>query len=176
MTKAAECSDDRRHLILMRHAKSDWGNESLSDHDRPLNRRGRRDAPNMAVWLADQNLVPDVILVSSSTRTRETVALMMEQWDAEPITTFTDELYHASPEEIIRVIGSDGGDARRLMVVAHNPGMTSLVSHFARDYREMATAQIAVYETACESWKQLRLGTSMHLIAQMRPKQLNLGD
>lgn len=176
MTEKVERIDDSRQLILMRHAKSDWTSESLSDHDRPLNRRGRRDAPKMAAWLADQNRVPNVILISTSIRTKETVALMIDQWKQEPITIFTEQLYQASPEEIVRAIHVDGKVAGRLMVVAHNPGMTGLVSQFAGEFREMATAAVAVFQSDLESWDQLRMATPMQLIAMMRPKQLDRGD
>ncbi len=130
----------------------------------------------MAAWLADQNLVPEVILVSTSLRTRETVELMIDQWIQKPITIFTEQLYQASPEEIIRVIGSDGRDAGRLMVVAHNPGMTGLVSQFAGEFHEMATAAVAAFQSDLESWNQLQIATAMQLTAIMRPKQLDRGD
>lgn len=184
MTEEFERSTDARYLILMRHAKSDWGDESLSDHNRPLNRRGQRDAPMMARWLADSDLIPDTILISSSVRTRETVALMIETWTSEPSGTsepsetteprmsLTDDLYHASPEEIIGVIRCDGGQSRCLLVVAHNPGMTSLVSHFADRFTEMPTAAIAVFQTAGEQWNDLRPGKMMQLIEHVRPKGL----
>jgi len=184
MTEELERSTDARYLILMRHAKSDWGDESLPDHDRPLNRRGRRDAPQMARWLSDSDLIPDTILISSSVRTRETVALMMDTWTMEPSGTmepsetseskmsFSEDLYHASPEEIIGVIQCDGGESRCLLVVAHNPGMTSLVSHFADRFTEMPTAAIAVFQTECEAWSNLRPGTVMRMIEQMVPKGL----
>ena len=73
----------------MRHAKSDWSDDSLADHERRLNPRGRHDAPRMADWLAEVDLVPDMILSSTSVRTRETVELMLHQWSAEPTLSFT---------------------------------------------------------------------------------------
>jgi len=178
MTEEVERSTDVRYLILMRHAKSDWGDESLSDHDRPLNRRGLRDAPNMARWLADLDLIPDMILCSSSVRTRETVDTMMDVWTtepsrtAEPTISFSEDLYHATPEEIIGAIRCDGGTSRRLLVVAHNPGMTSLVSHFAQRFTEMPTAAVAVFQTDCERWNDLQPEATMQMIEQMGPKGL----
>jgi len=172
MTEEHEQPEDARHLILMRHAKSDWGDESLSDHDRPLNRRGQRDAPNMARWLADSDLIPDMILCSSAVRTRETVDTMMDVWTTEPTISFSEDLYHASPQHIIGAIRSDGGTSRRLLVVAHNPGMTSLVSHFAQRLTEMSTAAVAAFQTDGEPWDDLRPETAMRMIEQMRPKGL----
>lgn len=177
MTKSeTESSRNRdvadRILILMRHAKSDWGDESLSDHDRPLNRRGRRDAPRMAEWLAEIDMVPDMILSSSSERTRETVALMTEQWPTEPTTSFSEELYLATPESILSTIRSDACDATKLLVVAHNPGMTHLVSGLAGQFTEMPTAAIAIFRIPACDWSTVQPGTPMSLLQFMRPKAL----
>ena len=90
-----------RTLIVMRHAKSDWGDESLSDHERPLNGRGKRDAPRMAQWLAEIDMTPDLILSSSSQRTRETVALMNQHWSTESPVSYDESLYLASPDAIL---------------------------------------------------------------------------
>ena len=117
-----------RFLILMRHAKSDWSDESIADHDRPLNGRGRRDAPRMARWLTEIDMVPDLILSSTSARTRETIGLMMDEWSTPPETCFSESLYLAAPMTMLLTAQSDGRDARRLMLLAHNPGMTHLVS------------------------------------------------
>ena len=172
MTRDRERSDNGLRLILMRHAKSDWSNGSQSDHERPLNRRGKRDAPNMAGWLAECNLIPDLILVSSSQRTRETVGLMKEIWQTDPKIDYQEGLYHSSPEEIIAAVQSNPGEHQTVMVVAHNPGMTSLVSHFAGDFVEMPTAAIAIFQPTCESWSDLRPDTSMQLVEHKRPKEL----
>ena len=161
-----------RFLILMRHAKSDWGDESLSDHDRPLNRRGKRDAPRMADWLAEIDMVPDVILSSSSERTCETVALMTDQWSSEPTTLFSQSLYLATPEAILSTILSDACDAMKLMVVAHNPGITHLVSSLAGEFTEMPTAAIAIFKIPAVEWSNLQAGTPMSLHEFMRPKAL----
>ena len=159
-------------LILMRHAKSDWSDHSLSDHERPLNNRGRRDAPRMAQWLTEIDMVPDVVLSSSSVRTRETVALMVEQWTNEPVLSFTDNLYHSSAESILTVIRSDACDARRLMVVAHNPGMAHLVSGLSNQLIEMPTAAIAIFQLQLADWNHVGPGTPIDLIQHMRPKAL----
>lgn len=161
-----------RRLILMRHAKSDWGDASLSDHDRPLNARGQRDAPRMADWLADLGWIPDLVLSSSSQRTRETIARMNECWDVEPTTSFTQALYLASPESILDCIRSDGGDASQLMVLAHNPGISYLASVIADQSLEMPTAAIAIFDVDVEQWFDFRQSTSTQLIEFMRPKAL----
>ena len=176
MTKKTQPAGDRpsqhRFLILMRHAKSDWNDQSLSDHDRPLNHRGIRDAPRMAHWLADADLIPDVILSSSSVRTRETVALMVDQWSIEPTIAFSETLYLATPEAILKTVRSDACDARRLMVVAHNPGMTHLAGSFSDQIVDMPTSAIAVFQLPKIDWSELQSSTPMSLVHFMRPKAL----
>ncbi len=162
----------QRCLVLMRHAKSDWGSESLSDHQRPLNPRGAKNSPRMADWLAEIDATPDLILSSSAARTRETVDLMTPQWAATPTTSFSDSLYLATPEAILSTVASDGLDARVLMVVAHNPGMAHLVSHFASRAIDMPTAAIAVFDVEISSWSELRSSSRAELIQFMQPKSL----
>ena len=164
--------DADRFLILMRHAKSDWGDPSLSDHQRPLNDRGKRDAPRMADWLMSIDMVPDTILSSSSERTRETVALMTPQWRSEPMTSFCEGLYLATPESILSTIRSDAGDATKLMVLAHNPGITTLASGLADNLIEMPTAAVAVFKIATPDWSKLQSSTPMQLTQFMSPKAL----
>lgn len=165
-------NDADRFLILMRHAKSDWGDPSLSDHQRPLNQRGRRDAPLMADWLATIDMVPDTILSSSAERTRETVALMTPQWSGQPMTSFCEGLYLATPESILSTIRSDAGDAMKLMILAHNPGITALTSGLADDFIEMPTAAIAVFKISTSDWSKLQSSTPIQLTQFMRPKAL----
>ena len=171
-TDARENSE--RYLILMRHAKSDWGNASLSDHDRPLNERGKRDAPHMAQWLQNVGVVPDRVLSSTSERTRETVGLMMEEWSRHPSVAWEQQLYLASPDTILSTVGRQGGDVDRLMIVAHNPGMSYLVSALAGESRDMPTAAIAIFKTvqvACD-WAEIISEPEFEFVDFMRPKAL----
>ncbi len=144
----------------------------LSDHDRRLNHRGQRDAPRMADWLAEVDLIPDMILSSSSARTRQTVTLMLKQWSTEPMVSFSESLYLATPSEILATVRSDACDARRLMVVAHNPGMTHLVSSLAGQGVDMPTAAIAVFHVCDSDWSRLQPATPTKLVHFMRPKAL----
>ncbi|MDG2222323.1 MAG: histidine phosphatase family protein [Rubripirellula sp.] len=165
-----------RLLILMRHAKSDWGDSSLSDHERALNARGQRDSPRMAAWLADSGWIPDLVLSSSSTRTRATYQKMVEHWDQEPAVSFTDALYLASPESILQSIRADGMESERLMVIAHNPGISYLASLLAKQSIEMPTAAVAVFQLDLSDWHELRESTPIQLVQTMRPKALDRSE
>ena len=163
-----------RYLILMRHAKSDWGNESVSDHDRTLSPRGQRDTPRMASWLQGLGRVPDLILSSSSERTRETVDLLLSTWNLSVEAHYTQSLYLASPDAILSSVIAHGRQAKTAMVVAHNPGMTYLVSSLAGQSMEMPTAAVAIFQTSQleVDWAEMNSETRWKLIHFMRPKAL----
>jgi len=108
-------------LILTRHAKSDWDDPALSDHDRPLNDRGQEDAPKVGAWLKAKGHVPEQALVSSARRAQETWdRLSPELGEGVPMTT-VPALYHAEPEMILRQLKTARG--RVAMVIGHNPGI-----------------------------------------------------
>ena len=165
-------SAEERQFVVMRHAKSDWGDASLSDHDRPLNERGCRDAPRMAAWMADQNLVPDLILSSSSQRTRQTVILMCSVWGQEPQVEYLESLYLATPDAMLRAAQSAGPEIGRVMVLAHNPGVSYLASSLAGRSVDMPTAAVAVFRVKLTDWKHLHGDVDAELLQYMRPKAL----
>ncbi len=109
-----------KRLILMRHAKSDWSGGALSDHDRPLNARGRDAAAALGAWLRSMHLVPDQVLCSSSERTGET-CLALEVPATTP-TIFTRDLYLAADTDILRMLRRASGDV--VLTIGHNPGIS----------------------------------------------------
>jgi phosphohistidine phosphatase len=141
-------------LGLMRHAKSDWEDANLSDHDRPLNARGRRDAPKMARWLTGQEFLPEVILASTAVRVRETVEGLLSIWSHQPLVMFSPSLYLSSPQTIVEHIRyeallSDGRRPTAALVVAHNPAIERLVSDWVGTATRMPTAAVALFQ--CEA-------------------------
>lgn len=137
------------HLALVRHAKSDWGVPGVSDHDRPLNPRGRRDAPRMAEEFAQARFRPDIILTSTAVRARTTadafgVALAM------PVTP-VDELYNATSATLLAQAA--GTDFDKVLVVAHDPGMTELARTLSRNrILSMPTCAIATFRWDTDDW------------------------
>ncbi|MEM7724459.1 MAG: histidine phosphatase family protein [Pseudomonadota bacterium] len=111
-------------LILIRHAKSDWGDMGMADHDRPLNARGRKSAPRIGAWLASHDLTPDTVLCSTARRTQETWAGIASQVPGAPAPILTRAIYEAMPNDILNAIRASEG--RRLAVIGHNPGIGSL--------------------------------------------------
>lgn len=117
-------------LILCRHAKSDWGDETLSDHQRPLNARGRAAAPLIGRALAQRGLIPDQVLCSTATRTQQTWALIAEELDGAAEPTLNHALYLAEPERMLGVLAAASGDV--VALVAHNPGIAMLAHRLVK--------------------------------------------
>lgn len=138
-------------LCLMRHAKSSWDDPDQADHDRPLNKRGRKSAPQMARWMGQQDLRPDFILCSTAVRAQETVKLLREEWL--PVR-FDDrpELYMAGPEQLRNVVGSIPDDVACLLLVAHNPGLEEWLAELTGIERKFPTAAVAVLEANVNHW------------------------
>lgn len=113
-------------LILVRHAKSSWGDPTLPDHARPLNKRGRGAAPAMAKWLAAAGHIPAQVLASSAQRTVETWQYMAPQFPSPPQAERVGALYHAAPETMLDVLR--GAHATPVMMIGHNPGIAAFAS------------------------------------------------
>ncbi|GAA1917998.1 histidine phosphatase family protein [Streptomyces sodiiphilus] len=130
-----------RRIVLLRHAKADW--PQVSDHDRPLAERGRKDAPVAGRWLAGTGIRPDLTLCSTSARTRETWKLLVPELPQRPRTVYEERLYDASLGELIAVINGVDDEIRDLMLVGHNPGMHALADALAGEADEEAAARMA---------------------------------
>ncbi len=144
-------------LALVRHAKSDWSvvkrpdGRMIDDHDRPLNARGRRDAPRMAQRLADAGFRADVVLSSTALRARTTAEAFADALGA-PLT-LDEELYGASSKTLWTVAAAAGHP--RVVVVAHDPGMSALAAHLSRDRVEhMPTCAVAEFRFDVETWRE----------------------
>lgn len=137
-----------KSLVLVRHAKSSWESPGLGDHDRPLNERGRHDAPKMAQRLADQGFTPDVILASTAVRARTTAAIFADALGQE--FELDERLYGASTTTLQRVISEQ--EASSVLVVAHDPGLSMLAASLAEDITHMPTCAVARFRWNGGSW------------------------
>jgi phosphohistidine phosphatase len=143
----------RRRLIIMRHAKSDWTSGLRGDFDRPLNERGKRDAPRVGRWLQQQGLVPDLIISSPSARTRATATAVAGALGIDAAAIIWEaSVYEASLATLREVLRTAAAGVEAPMLVGHNPGMEQLVRHFTRaetlpaEQKLMPTAAVYVLE------------------------------
>jgi phosphohistidine phosphatase len=136
-------------LVLVRHAKSDWGDPGLDDHDRPLNDRGLRDAPAAAQRLAESGFAADAVLASTALRARTTARFFAAALGLEP--ELRDELYGASARTLMTTAAARG--VPRVVLVAHDPGMTVLAGALSGDrIAHMPTCAVATFEWDTDDW------------------------
>ena len=117
-------------LIVIRHAKSDWP-EGVPDHERPLGKRGRRDAPAAGRWLREQSLLPDVVAVSTAKRTQQTWELVSRELPVVPRAFSEEQIYAASWQELLDVVRSFPEECQSAAIVGHNPGCEELATSLA---------------------------------------------
>lgn len=162
-----------KNLLIMRHAKSDWGDSSLSDFDRPLNKRGERSAPFMGKELIARNKVPELIISSPANRAKTTAELVAEASGYESDIQFERDFYFGYVDEIINIVSKLGEKYERIMIIGHNPTLESLVATLSKKIvgYAMPTAAVASLLFDIDSWKQLdkRSGSLEWLI---HPKEL----
>ena len=157
--------DTPRRIVLLRHAKAEWSQDS--DHERPLAERGRKDAPVAGRKLADSGIDFDLALCSTAVRTRETWKLAVHELPHRPRTVYEERLYDASLGELIAVFNETPDEVRDLLVIGHNPGMHAAVDGLSGSATGDALARVARdgFPTAAYgvvefsgSWKSLELG------------------
>jgi len=167
-----------RHLLIMRHAKSDWDNGAATDFERPLSKRGQHDAPLMGKWMDTQGLKPDHILSSPATRAKKTAALVCESLDI-PISKieWNQRIYEASLHDLLNILQEQPPDTKMVLLVGHNPGMDELVSYLCGNDTQrlpygslMPTAALA-HLSMPDDWTALKSDCAQ-LHSLTRPKDI----
>ncbi len=159
-------------LSVIRHAKSSWSDPELADHDRPLNKRGRRDAPRMGERLHARGFAPDIIFTSTALRARLTADAIVSACGLESRVRARRALYHAEPEEILDVVeaGAAAAGSRHVAIVGHNPGCTELVVWLTgADLDNLPTCGVATVRIDGERYADARRGAG-HLESLETPK------
>jgi phosphohistidine phosphatase len=158
---------DSRRLVVVRHAKSAWPDD-VPDAQRPLNKRGRRDAPAAGRWLRDRVGHVDAAVCSPATRTRQTWELIAAELDGAPDPAFDERVYAATVGTLLAVVRGISDDVGSALVVGHNPGVADLVAMLADEELEMKTSAIAVLGLT-DSWADAQPGRAT-LIAYATPR------
>ncbi len=158
-------------LYLIRHAKSDW-HQGVQDFERPLNERGRKDAPKMGKHLVQKELSPDLIISSDANRAISTARLIANEigYDLSNIQE-NNKLYHASAKEMVRVIWEVSNEVNTLFVFGHNPGISDLVNYLTEEFIELKTCCVARISFDLDDWKALVSGTGI-LKCVISPKEI----
>ncbi len=155
-------------LLILRHAKSDWST-GRPDHDRPLNQRGKRTAPRIGQLLREEELVPDFIVSSTALRARKTAKKVAEACGYRGSIEVTGALYLSGAAAYVDVLRDLGCEHACLLVVGHNPAVTSLLDALTGSHETMPTAALAHVTLPIDDWSQLATDTPGALANLWRP-------
>ena len=142
-------------LFLIRHAKSSWDDTALPDKDRPLNDRGRRDAPKMGERLAKRDVKPDLILSSPAVRALRTAEIIAKKLDYRRKIVVNERLYAVGADDLLDVIHQLGEKMERLMLFGHNPELTELAHRLSGEITHMPTCAVAEFTFDAKSWSKI---------------------
>jgi phosphohistidine phosphatase len=160
-------------LLILRHAKSSWKFPDLTDHDRPLNRRGKRDAPRMGRTLRERELVPDLVISSTATRAMDTASAVAKQSGYKGKRIKFESLYAAEPTAYLAVLRELADNYQRVLIVGHNPGIEELIEMLTGEIHIIPTCTLAQIEFDIEKWSAvLRRQTDLgRLVEILKPDE-----
>jgi phosphohistidine phosphatase len=159
-------------LLVLRHAKSSWEDSGLADIDRPLNKRGKRDAPRMGQLIKSEDLVPDLVLTSPAKRAHKTAEAVAEESGYDGTIEVQENFYPGDPEAYIQVLRGLPDKIQQVMVVGHNPGLEELVDALTGESVALPTAALAQIKLPVDRWSQLEEEVEGRLVNVWRVKEL----
>lgn len=164
-----------KNLLIMRHAKSSWEFTNLSDHDRPLNDRGKRDAPRMGKVLLKARLIPQLIISSSAARARSTAEKVakMSRYNGE--ISIDSSLYRAGSSAYMNALRRLTNQTDTVLIVGHNPDVEHLVEILTGNVMTIPTCGLAYVKLSIERWLDLKDDKKGELAKIWRPKELSPG-
>ncbi len=149
-------------LYVIRHAKSSWDATNVDDFERPLNARGKRDAPRMGKRLKEKNIMPDLMLSSPAKRALSTSKRIAKELKYPKDSIKTDRgLYHADEELMLTIVQGINSSYNVVMLLSHNPGLTDFVNSImdgALDIDNVPTCGIVAFEFDINAWKEVNWG------------------
>lgn len=161
-------------VYLIRHAKSDWNSAELSDFERPLNKRGKKDAPFMGEKIKELNVHPDIIIASPAKRALETITAISSEinYPFDKIV-FDKSIYHSSVQNLIELLNNIDNSYSTLFLVGHNPGLTYLSNYLTNDYIDnIVTCGIVKIELEIGNWNEIIEGIGRKIF-YLYPKMYN---
>lgn len=158
-------------LLLLRHAKSSWKKPDLPDHERPLNKRGSKEAPRVGKYLKDNDLIPDLILSSTARRAHDTARVVAEACGFEGQVDLYQDLYLSDPTSYLDILRCQPDEVSRVLVVGHNPDAEDLLVLLTDVRQHMTTAALAVIDLPISSWQELNEATDARLQSLWSPRE-----
>ena len=160
-----------KKIYLMRHAKSSWKDEKLSDHERPLKKRGIKDAKHMAQMLESKEYIPQRIICSTAERAVQTADVFAKACDYKKEITYSDKLYMAEVKDFYEVLKDLPDKVSSVMLIGHNPGMEAFLQVLTKKVESLPTSSIAYIKVPVKSWSELNEEVEGELKKLWRPKE-----
>jgi len=157
-------------LYVLRHAKSDWNDASLTDFERPLNERGVHAAQKMGAFMQQCGIAPDLIISSPARRARETAQIIKDAAGISAEIRFEPRIYEAGIGDLTEIVSQVENDCQKLLIVGHNPGFEQLVEILSGELQPMPTAALAEIELPIESWSETMRGGKLKNL--FKPKEI----
>jgi phosphohistidine phosphatase len=158
-------------VYLLRHGKSKRGPQYATDYERPLAKRGKRDAARMGEYLAQHDMLPDVIVSSPAERARDTAVRLADAADYQGEIRFEEALYLTDDEAYLELIWDLDDTIGSVMFIGHNPATESVIETLSGQYARMPTAACARIDYPIERWRELDEGTGQLVWVQL-PREL----
>ncbi len=159
-------------LLILRHAKSSWKDEHVEDHDRPLNKRGKRDVPRIGELLQQAKLVPELIISSTAKRARKTASRLAKKCGYQGIIELDGTLYLAPPEAYLAAIRKIDDPVGCALVVGHNPGLEQLLAMLTGHDTHLPTAALAHVQLDVAAWRDVNSQMRGSLVELWQPREL----
>lgn len=163
-------------LLILRHAKSSWKNPELSDHDRPLNTRGKQDAPRIGRKLSKEGVIPQLIISSPAVRAYFTAEKVAKACGYDGEIKVEPPLYGSGYIEYLNVLQIQNDQYDIIMLVGHNPQSEQLLEILIGEMISMPTCTVACVRLPIRSWKEVKAEAKGELLNIWRPKELNLHE
>ena len=158
-------------LLLLRHAKSSWGDQSVADFDRPLAPRGLEAAPRMGEELKKLDLLPDLVVCSPALRARQTLEAFSRAAGLKTEPIYEKRIYEASAERLHSLVRAFPKSSQRALMIGHNPGFENLITLLTGRGERMPTAALACLRCSADTWKDV-VEREADLQWLLRPKEL----
>lgn len=144
-----------KKLYIIRHAKSGLKNSGLDDFERPLSKRGKKDAPFMGSMLKNRGVLPDIIISSPALRAKSTAQIVAKEIGFVKSIVYNNDMYKASVEELYNIVTGISDKNHSAMLFGHNPELNMLVENLVNFNENIPTCGVLEIEFDCKKWSEI---------------------
>lgn len=159
-------------ILLMRHAKSSWDGKEADDRDRPISKRGKKNAEDIGKLLKEEKLKPDLILASAAVRAHQTADVVIDELKYHGDICYVNKLYMGEVEAYAQELQGLSDEVQMVLIIGHNPSLSTLLQMVTGKVENLPTAALAYLTMAIDSWKDFHLEAQGELVNLWRPKDL----